>query len=76
MYDEYKCLIAPLLIDASVDVLNDAYVKAVINIESQALKKKSSKAIFGVGDVTQHCYADLVFSGIIMPKRSSFGING
>ena len=41
--------------------MNDAYFQAVKNIESQALrKKKPSKAVYGVGDTTQHYYAEFV----------------
>ena len=41
--------------------MNDAYFKAVKTIESQApRKKKPFKAVFGVGDATQHYYAEFV----------------
>ena len=44
-----------------MDDLNDVYLKAIKNIESQAPKKKKfSKVVFRVGDAAQHYYADLV----------------
>ena len=45
-----KCLIAPLLVDAHVERLNDAYSQAVKNIKSQV----------PVGDAAQHYYAKFV----------------
>ena len=43
-----------------MDDLNAIYLDVVQNIESEAPKKKSKKAVYGVGSAAQHLYADIV----------------
>lgn len=60
LQDEYTRRIAALPEDAHVDDLNAIYLDIVQNIESEAPKKKSKKAVYGVGSAAQHLYTDIV----------------
>ncbi|CAO2814662.1 unnamed protein product [Amaranthus hypochondriacus] len=60
IHDEYTRRIAALPDDAHVDDLNAIYLDIVQNIESEAPKKKSKKAVYGVGSAAQHLYTDIV----------------